>query len=79
MKIMSYMKTFRDMGTVKTQYSNMTQNLANKGETMVFVGYSLNHGSNVYKMYNLKTNNISTSRDIVWLNMNYGKWEKILI
>ena len=31
MKIMSYMKTFGDMGTVKTEYSNVTQKLANKG------------------------------------------------
>ena len=52
----------------------MTQKLTNKCDTMMFVGYSLTHGSNYFKMDNIKTNMLVISLDITWININYGIW-----
>ena len=64
------------MGIVNTQYSNMVSKLTNKGDTMLFVGYSIDHASHVYKMVNFKTNNVIITIDIKWLDIKYLYWKR---
>lgn len=73
-KILNELIVFGEMGVVKTNYDTITAKLKDKGETMLFIGYSLNHGTNVYRILNLKTRGITVSHDIIWLNIKYGKW-----
>lgn len=73
-KILNELRVFGEMGIVKTNYDKITSKLRDKGTTMVFIGYSLDHGTNVYRMLNLNTMGITISRDIIWLNVTYGNW-----
>ena len=41
--------------------------LDNKGEIHYFVGYSMSHTADTYRMYNPKTGGITITRDIYWL------------
>jgi hypothetical protein len=41
----------------------------------MFMGYSINHAHDVYRMLNIKTNKIINSRDIVWMNKVYKDWK----
>ena len=50
--------------------------IKNKGTPAFFIGYSTDHGSNVYKMFNTQTKGISISRDVTWLNLTYGAWKE---
>ena len=49
-----------------------TSKLQDRGVTMMFVGYNLNMGSNVYRMWNEETKRIHNTRDITWLNVCYN-------
>jgi hypothetical protein len=40
----------------------------------MFIGYSVHHANDVYRMLNLDTKNIIQSRDIIWLNEAYRDW-----
>lgn len=64
------------MGVVKTVYG-ISHKLNNKDTTMIFMGYSLKHGTNVFRMYNTETRNCSTTCDVVWLNLLYGEWKEL--
>ena len=35
----------------------------------MFVGYNINYGDDVYRMWNPDTNRIHNTRDIIWLKM----------
>jgi hypothetical protein len=37
----------------------------------MFVGYSIHHANDVYRMLNLDTKRIIQSRDVIWLNHNW--------
>ena len=73
-KVTNELRTFGEVGVVKSSYSSMQSKIKNKGITMLFCGYSLCHGTHVYKMLNLETNRTVITRDIVWLNKTYGEW-----
>jgi hypothetical protein len=40
----------------------------------MFVGYSVHHAKDFYRMLNLDTKRIIQSRDIIWLNEAYHDW-----
>jgi hypothetical protein len=40
----------------------------------MFVGYSVHHANDVYRMLNLGTKSIIQSRDIIWLNEAFQDW-----
>ena len=69
------LKVFGEIGILKTTYSRLQYKLHNKGSTVIFLGYSTRHGTNIYCMFNLSTQSIIISRDITWINVKYGKWK----
>lgn len=75
MKLKNYMRTFGEMGVVKITYSEITSKLKNKGYMMMFIGYILSHGSNVYRILNLQTHRVSVTRDVSWINKMYVDWD----
>jgi hypothetical protein len=41
----------------------------------MFIGYSINHAHDVYRMLNIETKKIINSRDIIWMNKVYKDWK----
>ena len=67
-------RTFGEMAIV-TKTENIQNKLNNKGIIAMFVGYASNHANDVYRMYNIETKGIITTRDVRWLNKNYHEWK----
>jgi hypothetical protein len=65
------LKTFGEVGMV-AYYGNkaMRSKMTPRG---IFVGYSKNHSYDVYRMLDLNTHGLLTTRDILWLNQTYGE------
>ena len=63
------------IGILNTIYSSLH---FKKGYMEIFIGYSTNHVSNMYQLFNTKTRSINVSRDISWMNVNYGMWKSRL-
>jgi hypothetical protein len=61
------------MGVVTTK-SEIQGKLKNRGTTCMFMGYSVDHSNDVYRMLNLETKSIIHSRDIVWLDKSFTEW-----
>jgi hypothetical protein len=77
-KLTSSLRPFGDMGVVTTK-SDIQGNLTNRGTTCMFVGYSVNHSNDVYRMLKLDSKRIIHSRDIIWLGRNFKIWFKLKV
>jgi hypothetical protein len=65
-KLHDNLKMFSEVGVVTTK-ERIQAKLSNQGTTCKFVGYMERHSRDVYRMFNLTTNSIINSRDIIWL------------
>jgi len=74
-KLPPNLKPFGEMGVVATK-SDLQGKLTNRGTTCMFVGYSVNHSNDVYRMLNLDSKRIIHSRDIIWLESNFKTWSR---
>jgi hypothetical protein len=72
-KLPTSLKFFGEIGVVITK-TNIQSKLKNRGTSCMFVGYSVNHANDIYRMLNLDTKRIIQSRDIIWLNEAYHDW-----
>jgi hypothetical protein len=65
---------FGEMGIVITK-KKIQGKLKDSGTATVciFVGFHPNHAYDVYRMLNVKTKHIITSRDIMCLNKSFGE------
>ena len=74
-KYEEHLRTFCEMGIVTISNTNKTKSkLADRGIPCVFVGYARNHAGNVYRMFNMKTNKVMITRDIIWIGKFYGDY-----
>ncbi len=70
------LKTWGEAGTV-TIKTDTHPKLLDRGVHCLFVGYSLDHSSECYRMFDPKTQGVRVVRDITWLNrMFYQKTEE---
>jgi hypothetical protein len=46
--------------------------LADRGNTVMFVGYSEFHEKDMYKFWYLATNKTLISRDVIWISKTYS-------
>jgi hypothetical protein len=67
------LKSFGEIGVV-TNKANFQSKLKNRGTPCMFVGYSVHHANDVYRMLNLDNKRIIHSRDIILLNESYHDW-----
>jgi hypothetical protein len=67
------LKSFGELGVVTTK-DDIRGKLRNRGTFRTFVGYSVDHANDVYRMLNLDTKGIVHSRDIKWLNLYHNNW-----
>jgi hypothetical protein len=64
------LRSFGEIGVVTTK-DNIQSKLKNRGTPCIFVGYSVHHENDVYRMLNLDTKRIIHLCDIIWLNEVY--------
>jgi ClpP class serine protease len=67
------LRSFGEIGVVTTK-ANIQSKLKNRGTPCMFVGYSVHHENDVYRMLNLDTKSIIQSHNIIWLNEAYHDW-----
>jgi hypothetical protein len=72
-KLPTSLRSFREIGVVTTK-ANIQIKFKNRGTTYMFVGYSVHHANDVYRMLNLDTKRIIHSRNTIWLNEAYHDW-----
>jgi hypothetical protein len=71
-KVFKNLKTFGRMFVVTTK-TTIQEKLNDRGTVGLFVVYPDNPANDVF---NIKTNQIIKSRDLVWLNLSYGNINK---
>jgi hypothetical protein len=69
------LRKFREMCVITTK-DEIQSKLADKGTTCMFVGYGVDHASDVYRFLNPHTERIIKSRDVFWLGKSFGTWTK---
>jgi hypothetical protein len=72
-KLPTSLRSFGEIGIVTTK-ANIQSKLKNRGTPCMFVGYSVHHVNDFYRMLNLDTKNIIQSRNIILLNEAYHDW-----
>lgn len=51
--------------------------LDNRGFPAIFVGYPINHAKDVFQFFTIDKKSIILSRNITWLNLNYGQFRQL--
>jgi hypothetical protein len=63
---MKFMQTWGEAGTVKVK-TKTTPKLADRGVHCMFIGYADDHGGDVYRTWNPKTERVHITRDVIWM------------
>jgi len=71
-KFSKYLRTWGEAGVVKLKSPHLPK-IYNRGKTCMFIGYSLNHAGDTYRMWDPDSKRVHLSRDIVWLNKMFFK------
>jgi hypothetical protein len=69
------LRKFGEMFVITTK-DEIQSKSADKGTTCMFVGYGVDHASDVYRFLNPNTERIIKSRDVIWLGKSFGTWTK---
>jgi hypothetical protein len=68
------MRSFGEMAIVARHSDKKARNkLADRGNTVIFIGYSDHHEKDVYKFLNINTKKPKIYRDAIWLNKTYSQ------
>jgi len=70
------MHVFGEIGVVNNA-APLRSKLANRGMHCMFIGYADNHASGTFKMFNLKTHRIWTTRDVCWVAATIVKYNEM--
>jgi ClpP class serine protease len=71
-KLPTILRSFGNIGVVTTK-ANIQKKLKRVTPYM-FIGYSVHHANDVYRMLNLDIKTIIQSRNIIWMNEAYHDW-----
>ena len=74
-KLPTSLKLFGEIGVVTTK-QDIQGKLLNRGTHCMFVGYSVDHANDVYRMLKLDTSFVINSRDVIWLKQSYKDWKE---
>jgi hypothetical protein len=69
-----WFKNLHTFGEIGITYNNqkIKGKLDNRGHPCMFIGYKEDHASNVYVFFNLNSQAIFMSHNVVWLRINYS-------
>lgn len=71
------MRIFGEMGIVlRPEPGEHHGKMKNRGTHAIFVGYSHKHATSTYRMFNLNSGRVIVTRNVQWLDKNYGTWNK---
>jgi hypothetical protein len=70
-KYIDHMRIFGEMGVIKDHDGGFKSKLADKGTTVMFLGYAQDHSGDVFRFLKIKTMKVVLSRDVIWLNQLY--------
>ena len=73
---MKHMKIFREVGIILVYNKKLKKKLENKGDMFYFMGCLLNLAGDVFRIYNPRTEIISITRNVKWLNKMAHEVEK---
>jgi hypothetical protein len=71
-KWISNMRTFVEMAIIARNSDR--SKLSDRGNTVMFMGYSNIHKKDVYQCMNIATKKTMFSRDFIWLNKTYSQY-----
>jgi hypothetical protein len=72
------MRSFGEMAIVSRHSDKQARNkLTERGNTVIFIGYSDHHEKDVNKLLNIHTKMPLFSRDVIWLNKTYSQHMEI--
>ena len=72
------LRIFGEIGIVHDGvHAKIRGNLMDRWIPCMFIGYSDNHTSNVYQFLKLDKETVIFSRNVIWLNKNYGEFKNI--
>jgi hypothetical protein len=73
-KWISNIRSFGEMAIIARHSDKKIRNkLADRGNTVMFTGYSDTHEKDVYKFMNIATKKNRMSRDVIWCNKAYSE------
>jgi hypothetical protein len=76
-KYVRNLRTFGEVGVVLNHALGKSRGkLKDRGRPCLFLGYGRNQAEDVYRMFNLETRKVITTRDVIWLNKTYGEFKK---
>ena len=71
------MRIFGEMGIVlRPEPGEHHGKMKNRGTPAIFVGYSQKHATSTYRMFNIDSGRVIVTRNVQWLDKNYGTWKK---
>jgi hypothetical protein len=68
------LRVFEEMGVEPTKY-DFPREVKESREICIFMGYSVDHANDAYRMLNIITKRIVHTRDASWLGTSYKKWD----
>jgi glyoxylate utilization-related uncharacterized protein len=72
------MRTFGEVAIIaRHSDKNIRSKLSDRGNTVMFVGYSYIHEKDVYQFMNIATQKKMFARDVIWLNKTYSQYAGI--
>jgi len=76
---MRYMKRFGEIGIVNygASANKMKPKHLNRGRACLHLGRATNRPKDTYKFLNLETKKVIMSRDVTWIDMVYGDYQKL--
>ena len=69
------LRTFGEIGIIQNLQKKIKAQLDNFGSSCIFVEYFTTYEIYVFRYYNKTTKHIHLSRDVIWLDKNYGIWK----
>jgi hypothetical protein len=49
--------------------------LSDRGRVCIYLGHAVNHPQDAHRFFNIQTEKVIISRNVVWLGKNYGTWK----
>jgi len=68
------LRAFGEIAIIK-DHEKIKEKLTDRGKVAMFLGYPKSSSTETFRFLNLKTMKTGLSRDVIWINKNYGSWK----
>ena len=74
-KISNELRKFWEIGVVKFTINKFRKKLESRGKPMIFVGYSQDHSTGTYRMFDEDKKSFVITRYVFWSKKDYHEWK----